>query len=238
MKVAILRPKEYIMETIELFKRAGFEVIAIPFIKIVLNKESINRIADLNKFDVVIVTSQTSARILVEHGFRHDNVIAIGKKTAEILRKAKINPKIPSKFDSRTLYNEFKDKLKGLKVAIVRSDKGDPILLNFPAKVEEIILYKIKSENGKIQREFIKSMDFDVIIFSSRMIARSFIDLATDLNIDIREKLKNKIVIAIGPPTKRILEKYGIYTLMPDEYTFEGILRLLMELKNQSKNIK
>jgi len=233
VKVAILRPKEYLEETTELFKRAGFEVIAIPFIKIVLNKEGINRIADLNKFDAIIVTSQTSARILVEHGFKHNNVIAIGKKTAEVLRKAKIDPKIPSKFDSKTLYNEFKDKLKGLKVAIVRSDKGDPILLDLPAKVEEVILYKIEMENDKIQREFIKSMNFDAIIFSSRMIARSFIDLANDLNIDIREKLKNKIVIAIGPPTKRFLEKHGIKPLMPDEYTFEGVLRLLMKLKNQ-----
>ncbi len=232
MKVAILRPKEHLEESAELLRKNGFEVVTVPFLKIVPNEDGIRKIPNLKKFDVVIVTSQTSAKILVERGFKHDNVIAIGKKTAEVLRTAGINPKTPSKFDSKTLYEEFKDRLIGLRVAIVRSDKGDPILLNLLAEVEEIVLYRIEFEWGDEQRKLIESLDFDAIVFSSRMMVRSFMELAEEMDRldNVLEKLKNKVIVAIGPPTKRALEDYSISALMPEEYTFEGVLRLLMEI--------
>ncbi len=232
MKVAILRPKEYLTSISERLKQEGFDVVAVPFLKIVPNDKSIAKIRDLKDFDALIVTSQTSARILVEHEFKHDYVIAIGKKTAEILKSAGMDPKMPSKFDSKTLYEEFKDELKDKKVAIVRSDKGDPILLKLP-NVEEIILYRIEFEHGDEQKKLIESMDFDVIVFSSSMMVRSFFELAKVMGKfdDVLEKLKNKIVIAIGPPTKKTLENYGIKALMPDEYSFDGVIGLLKTLK-------
>ncbi len=231
MKVAVLRPKDYLANISERLRREGFEVIAVPFLKIVPNDEGIAKIGNLKDFDAVIVTSQTSARILVEHKFKHDHVIAIGKKTAEILKSAGMNPKIPSKFDSKTLYEEFKDELKDKRVAIVRSDKGDPILLKLP-NVEEIVLYRIEFEHRDEQKKFIKSMDFDVIVFSSSMMVKSFFELAKAMEKfdEVLEKLKRKIVIAIGPPTKKMLESYGIKALMPDEYSFDGVIKLLKSI--------
>jgi len=231
VKVAVLRPKDYLANISERLRREGFEVIAVPFLKIVPNDEGIAKIGDLKDFDVVIVTSQTSARILVEHKFKHHYVIAIGKKTAEILRSAGMNPKMPSKFDSKTLYEEFKDELRDKKVAIVRSDKGDPILLKLP-NVEEIVLYTIEFEHGDEQKKFIESMDFDVIVFSSSMMVKSFFELAKAMEKldEALEKIKRKIVIAIGPPTKKTLESYGIQALMPDEYSFDGIIKLLKSI--------
>ncbi len=237
MKVAILRPKEYAEKTSEKFKREGFDVVAVPFLRIVPKEEGIAKISDLKDFDAVIVTSQTSARILIEHGFRHDYVIAIGKKTAEILKSAGINPKIPSKFDSKTLYEEFKDELKDKRVAIVRSDKGDPILLKLP-NVEEVVLYGIEFEHGEIQKRFIESMDFDAIVFSSSMMVESFFELAKKMKMldYVLEKLRGRIVIAIGPPTKKVLENYGVKALMPDEFTFEGVVEILKKCSGRDLN--
>ncbi len=237
MKVAVLRPKEYAEETSEKLRNEGFEAIAVPFLKIVPNDEGVAKIEDLKEFDAVIVTSQTSARILVEHGFRHDNVIAIGKKTAEILKSAGMDPKTPSKFDSKTLYEEFKEELKDKRVAIVRSDRGDPILLKLP-KVEEVVLYRIEFEHGEMQKMFIESMDFDAIVFSSSMMVRSFFELARRMEKidDVLEKLKDKIVVAIGPPTKKALEGYGVKALMPEEFTFDGVIEILKKCSGRDLN--
>ncbi len=228
MRVAILRPKEYIANVSEKLRQEGFEVVAVPFLKIVPNEESFAKIGELSRFDAVIVTSQTSAKILVEHGFRHGNVIAIGRKTAEVLGSAGIEARVPSKFDSKTLYEEFKDELTGKRVAVVRSNRGDPILLRLP-NVEEIVLYTIEFERGEEQRRFVKEMDFDAIVFSSRMMVRSFFELAREMGMleEVVERLREKRVIAIGPPTREELEKYGISAEMPSEYTFDGVVDLL-----------
>lgn len=233
MRVAILRPKDYLAEVSERLRREGFEVVAVPFLKVVPNEEGIRKICKLKDFDAVIVTSRTSARILIEHEFKHDYVIAIGKKTAEILRSAGINPKIPSKFDSKTLYEEFKDELMSKRVAIVRSDRGDPVLLKLP-DVEEIVLYRIEFEHGEEQKKLIDSMDFDIIVFSSSMMVKSFFELAKEMDKfdEVLERLKRKIVVAIGPPTKKTLESYGIQALMPDEYSFDGVIKLLKTVRH------
>ncbi|ADB57393.1 uroporphyrinogen-III synthase [Archaeoglobus profundus] len=231
MKVAILRPEHVASETVDMFKKQGFDVISIPFIKIVPR----NFEFDPRNYDVLIVTSRTAARIVVEKGIKHENVIAIGKKTAEELRKAGIHAKIPTRFDSTTLYEEFKDELKGKRVAILRSNRGDPILLNLP-NVDEVILYDIEFEWGEKQKKFLNDLDFDVIVFSSRMTVKSFFGLADHLGIDIVERLKDKIVIAIGPPTREELSKYGIEALMPEEWTFDSILKLLKSIKTEQKS--
>ena len=231
MKVAILRPEHVAGETVEMFKGQGFDVVSIPFIKIVPRDFEF----DPKNYDVLIVTSRTSARIIVEKGIKHENVIAIGKKTAEELRKAGIHAKIPTRFDSKTLYEEFKDELKGKRVAILRSNRGDPILLNLP-NVDEIVLYDIEFEWGERQKKFLKDLDFDAIVFSSRMTVKSFFGLADYLGIDVADKLKDKIVVAIGPPTKEELSRYGIDALMPKEWTFDSILKLLKSIKTEQKS--
>ncbi len=227
MRVAILRPKEVSKETVEMFRREGFDVVAVPFVRIVPRGFDF----DPKRYDFVIVTSRTSARLLLERGFRHENVIAIGPKTAEELERAGIKARIPRRFDSRSLYEEFKELLRDKRVAILRSNRGDPILLNLP-NVEEVVLYDIEFEWGEEQEKFLRDLNFDAIVFSSRMIVRSFFELARVKGIDLR-KLKEKIVVAIGPPTRGELSKYGINALMPDEWTFEGVLRLLKTIKTE-----
>jgi uroporphyrinogen-III synthase len=65
------------------------------------------------------------------------------------------------------------------------------------------------------------------------MMVRSFMELArsVDLIDDVRKSLNAMHTIAIGPPTKRVLEGYGVRAVMPSEYTFDGVLRLLVDLR-------
>jgi uroporphyrinogen III methyltransferase/synthase len=50
----------------------------------------------------------------------------------------------------------------------------------------------------------------------------------------IRAGLKEKIIFSIGPKTKRALEKHGISSEVPEEYSSEGLEKLL---KNRCQNI-
>ena len=242
MKVALLRPKEYVEESANLLASTGFEVVVAPFLKIVKNDEGIERLKTLKDFDAVIITSQTAAKIVAQHNpeiLSGKRVIAIGKKTAGVLSEIGINPDIPSKFDSTTLYNEFVDGLRGKRVLILRSDKGDPILFKLAevADVREIVLYRIEMEWGDRQKELIEHIakkNIDVVVFSSSMMARSFMELAHSMGIlgDVKRSLNTIHTVAIGPPTKKVLEEYGVKAIVPDEYTFDGVLKLLIELRD------
>ncbi|RLI79966.1 uroporphyrinogen-III synthase [Archaeoglobales archaeon] len=234
MKVAILRPREYLEETILRFRKEGFDVIGVPFVKLEIDADKLNIELD---FDALIVTSQTSARILVNTNpnlLKGKKVIAIGKKTAEVLQRCGIRVEIPTKFDSETLYKEFKDELVGLRVLALRSDRGSRILLNLKdfCDFREIKLYSIKFEHGDEQKKFVREVfkndNSYIIVFSSSMIARSFIELSEKLGFDACNL--NQVCIAIGPPTKTVLEKSGINALMPAEYSFDGVIELLKTL--------
>jgi len=242
MKVALLRPEEYVEESVNLLTSAGFDVIVAPFLKIVKNDEGVEKLKTLNDFDAVIITSQTAAKIVAQNSpeiLTGKRIIAIGKKTAGVLSKIGVKPDLPSKFDSATLYHEFADKLRGKRVLILRSDKGDPILLKLAevADIEEIALYRIEKEWGDKQKELINHVaqeNIDAVIFSSSMMVRSFMELAHSMGIleDVKKVLNTIHTIAIGPPTKRVLEEYGVIAIIPDEYTFDGVLKLLIDLKS------
>ena len=236
MKVAVLRPEQYIDDTLKLFQNLDMDVIAVPFLEIKVEKSGIEKMGDLGKFDVVIITSQTSAKIAVEFRDRlkEARIIAIGKRTAKVLSEAGLQPEIPEKFDSRTVYEKYKESLKGRRVILLRSDKGDPILLKLSevAEVDEIVLYRIVEKWGKEQEELIRQIagkKVDVIVFSSSMMVRSFFNLAEKMSKfdETLKALKEMDVIAIGPPTARMLEKYNITAEMPEEYTFDGIVKIL-----------
>lgn len=238
MKVAILRPREYIEKTIAKIKDAGFDAVGVPFVKIVRYVDTI----DLSKFDfdVLIVTSQTTAKILANSEnlslLRDKKIVAIGKKTAEVFELHGLDVEVPSKFDSKTMYDEFKHAFANKNVLALRSDKGNNVLLKLSniCNFSEIKVYGIEFEHSDEQKRFVEEVfrhDGNyVIVFSSSMIAKSFIELSKKLGFNVRD-LK-QTCIAIGPPTKEILERSGVKALIPSEYTFDGVIKLL---KNMAK---
>ncbi len=231
MKVAVFRPESR-AKSLEIFKKEGIEVIHAPFVETHPNETEIERFKK-SKFDVAIITSITAVEILEKYKLieklRGKKLIAIGNKTAEKLKIHGLDCVIPEKFDSKSVVKEFKGKLHG-NIAILRSDRGDPVLLEVGKNVDEYKIYKIVKKYGKKQIEVAKMVcegDVDFAIFSSRMIVKSFFELCEELGLG-KPKCR---VIAIGPPTKSELDKRGVESLMPEKYTFEGILELLKSLR-------
>jgi len=228
-KVAFFRPENRAGD-LKKFEEC-FEVIHVPFIKISERQSEVERFS-MAEFESAVVTSVTAVEILEKHGLidklRGKKVVAIGNKTAEKLREMGIECEIPEKFDSESVVREFRGKLSG-RVALLRSDKGDPVLLEV-GDSDEFRLYSIDFSHGEEQKKVIEEIasgNVDCVVFSSRMMARSFIEMCRKLGLDVREVLSRCVVVAIGPPTRRELEKHGIKCVMPEEYTFDGVYRLL-----------
>ncbi|MDI3498516.1 uroporphyrinogen-III synthase [Archaeoglobus sp.] len=225
MKVLILRPAELLSETIRRFREEGFDAYGCPFIKLIYTD------FDVPEHDFAIVTSQNAARVLRERGVRLKRVIAIGKKTAELIEAEEVL--LPSKFDSETLYEEFAEMLRGKRVVAFRSNAGSEAVkrLSEVADFREIQVYRIEKLQGEEQRrevEKVREGFYDAIVFSSSMIARSLLELCDEKCL---EALENVFVVAIGPPTAKVLAEKGIRAEIPEEYTFDGVIELLKSKK-------
>ena len=230
MKVVFFRPEGRAGE-LEVFRKEGFEVLHAPLLDTVADEKEVRRF-ESEEFDAAIVTSKTAVEVLEKYDLvkklKGKKVIAIGSKTAEKLRNHGIESELPEKFDSESVAEEFRDKLSGMKIALLRSDKGDPVLLNV-GNAEEFKLYRIVPKKGEEQIRLVKKVcegQVDFVVFSSRMMVRTFFELCNELKLG-KPQCR---VIAIGPPTKRELEKFGVESLVPEEYTFDGVLRLLRSL--------
>jgi uroporphyrinogen-III synthase len=227
MRVLILRPAELLQDTLAMFRKAGIEAHGCPFVS--LNYENF----EVPDHDYAIVTSQNSAREIVKRNIRLKRVIGIGKKTAEILRNAGYEVLVPKRFESGAIVEEFRDLLRGKRVVAIRSDRGGEELRKISefADYSEVSAYRIVKLNGEEQKreiERVRAGFYDAIVFSSRMIAESFLDNCDEECIRM---LRNRLLIAIGTPTAEFLKKRGLSAVIPDEFTFEGVLRLLRTLE-------
>ncbi|MEM4575403.1 MAG: uroporphyrinogen-III synthase [Archaeoglobaceae archaeon] len=228
MRVLILRPKELLDETIEKFRKEGIEAYGCAFVKIE------PRDFEVPEHDVAIVTSQNSAKMIVKRGLKLGKVIAIGKKTAEILTKEGYDVLIPSRFDSETVVEEFAELMKGKKVVAIRSNTGSDMLRKISefAEYREVYAYdivKLKGEEQRREIEKVRSGFYDVIVFSSKTIVESFLE---NCDGDCLKRLKNITLIAIGKPTAEFLKKKGFHAMIPEEFSFDGILKLIKSLRD------
>lgn len=225
MKVLILRPEELLEDTLKKFSEHGFEVYGCPFIKLSYVD------SDIPEHDFAIITSQNAAKALRKRRVKLKRVIAIGKKTAELIDAEEVL--LPSKFDSETLYREFAEMLRGKRVVAFRSNAGSDVIRRLAeiADFREIEVYRIEKLQGEEQRkviERVKAGFYDAIVFSSSMIARSFLELCDEECLKALEKI---LIVAIGPPTAKVLAEKGVRAEIPEEYTFDGIIRLLKSKK-------
>lgn len=238
MRAVLFRPIRYAHDTVKKFEENGFSAVNVPMIEILPNDA---RVRDAH---FTILTSQTSARIAVEKELLRGEIIAIGPKTAEIIENTGKKALIPSRYDSRTLYHEFRDVLQGKRVNLLRSDRGDPVLnrLSEVCDLEEYILYSIKILDGEKQKEIVREVlagKFDAVIFTSSMIVEGFMsNLESRHNLsEVIKRFEDVHVIAIGNPTAKKLEKYGIKAHVPSEYTLDGVINFLKNLRQDVTEI-
>jgi len=251
--LAIMRPEGYREKSESLARDYGFEPIYAPMIKLEGIKDEgfepfVRRVLAGNS-DYVIFTSangigftldklsETEKKDFIE-ALKKTRVIAIGPNTEKELIKIGIkDPFLPGDYSSEGIVEALCPEVKGKVVDLARSAYGARVLIEgleeCGATVYETHVYTLTIPQGKIQKELIELTlmgKIDAFAFTSSMMVKGFIEHAEQLGAKetITESLSKGIVGAIGTPTGKTLQKYGIKVdVIPEEFTFEALLKTI-----------
>jgi len=255
-KLAIMRTKDKMAESVELAEQMGFEVMfASPLELSELETQDLEPFIvemESGKAGRVMITSSTAVKylfkLLEQKGkassvFTEMNkrgIIAIGPVTADAAKAKWLKVEaIPEKFTSDGLVDLLRGKVvKGETIWVVRSDKGSDViakgLKEMGVVVKELPVYSLKkSEQDRSLLDmyyFTVNGGIDAYAFTSSMSAQAFIEEG-EKKYGVKQfgvALNSSIIAAIGEPTKRTLEDMGIdVDVMPKNATFEDMVRAI-----------
>lgn len=254
--LAIMRPERYVKGSVELAESLGFEPIAVPMVELASMKDDefdpfLKRVLSC-KSDYVIFTSANGMDFTLDkisEDLRQDfidalnstNVIAIGPTTSRSLEDFGINVMgIPGVYSSEGIVDYLCGSVKGKVIDMARSYYGSQLLneglLKCGAIVHETQIYTIIRPDGEKQTQFIKDVfdkNISVFAFTSSMMVHNFFEYAKEIGSesDAVSILNDSIVAAIGKPTAKVLESYGVeVSVTPGKFTFEEVLKKVLEV--------
>lgn len=190
----------------------------------------------LNDYGYIVLTSVNGVNIFFDYLIQKEYDIrnikgkfaAIGPATAKALLTRGIKAEIiAEEFVAENLFEQMKPYLKeGDKILLPRSKQAREYLVEalkgIGCMVDEVVTYEIVKGNVSNPEAF---EDVDIVLFTSPSIVRNMINLVG------LENLKKKQCLAIGPITAKELEKNKIEHLVCEEYTTEGMIHKLLNIK-------
>ncbi|MCF8242925.1 MAG: uroporphyrinogen-III synthase [Melioribacteraceae bacterium] len=226
----------------------GGNVICFPSITIA-PEESYEKfdllLNKLSHFDYVIFTSANTVKVFIERmnkvgsdvNFPQLKIIAIGKKTADVLREYDINPSLlPDNFSAAGISEMLGEmEITGKKFLLPGSNIMRSGLKNsiedLGGYVHIISIYKtIETPREKLLREieFITKNKIDVYAFTSPSTYRN---IKSILNLENTSAVFNETVVcAIGEVTKAEIENDGIkVSVVPENSTLEDLSRSILK---------
>jgi uroporphyrinogen-III synthase len=251
--IVITRTVEQSKESSGIFNQLGAQVIIFPtldivppdswqqFDKIAAKKDNIDFIIFTSAYAVKMFVSRCS-ELNVEMNFKKIKVVAVGNKTAVVCEKNNIPVEIiPSKFSGEGVVNALAHyDLDGKVIFIPRSAIGREELPNELEKLGAIIkaapVYNVAIPSEDKIKKYIDRLNEskpDLFIFTSPSTFKNFLEILRIKNP--LDYFKNLDIAAIGPTTKSELKNHNInVTIMPDEYTIEGLAKAIIDHYNVS----
>lgn len=253
--LAIMRPVDYIEESVKLAESLGFETIAVPMIEIIDKVDSgfdafVSRVIK-GESDYVIFTSANGIDLTLSKipdgerdsfidALKMTNTIAIGPNTQKALQKLGIDDSgMPDVYSSSGLVEYLCPDVSGKTIDIARSSYGAPILISglekCGASVFDTQVYTLGMLDGDEQKGLIElavSGKITAFAFTSSMMVRNFFANADTMGVgeQIVNILNDSTVAAIGIPTAETLNSYGVKVeIIPDRYTFEALVNKVKE---------
>lgn len=253
MRLAVMRPRDKLEESILLAREMGFDVVAASPLQIELNDgpefEDFIRAARDGEVDVVILTSSTGVEALARMAERHgedarellssSHRIAIGPLTAKAMsaRGIEVNA-IPEEYSSEGLVRQMGGELAYKRVFLLRSSHGERILYDgladAGAEVTEVVLYNLIPDLDSPEVRYLVSESMsgrvDAFAFSSSLSTASFIEAAERIapREKVIEMLGSRTVGAMGGPTRKRLEQMGVrVSAVPANATFRDLLEAI-----------
>jgi uroporphyrinogen-III synthase len=253
MRLAVMRPKDKLEESMLLAREMGFDVVAASPLQIELNDgpefDAFLGAVKGGEVDVVILTSSTGVEALSRRASRRGEDagallsstrrIAIGPLTAKAMAARGIGVDvIPEEYSSEGIVRQLGRDLAYQRVHLLRSSHGERILYDGLAEagadVTEVVLYELVPDplSPEVQYLVGESMSgrVDAFAFSSSLSALSFIEAAEKIapREKVIEMLNSHLVGAMGGPTRKRLEQMGIrVSAVPADATFRDLLEAI-----------
>lgn len=256
--VAITRPKEQAGKLAKLISKLGGEPYVAPTVEIKPLSNERSMAQALNKIlkgraKFVIFMSVNGVKGLFSYVRRlgltgellkrlnEATVVAVGPKTRmELERRGVKASAIPRTYGSEGVVESLKETdLRGKAVVVPRSSKASGYLTSelkkLGANVLEVPTYECalptdRSKASALINDLLKGK-IDVVTFTSPSAALNLFKIAGRRvpAEALKECLRKTAVAAIGPVTKRALEKLGVKVdVMPKEYTIEAMVDSLV----------
>lgn len=250
--VAITRPFDRAKPACEIVKELGGECVFAPTLDLEpVNTKSLKElIARINELDWIIFTSPTTLVSLNEfypEELRNltCKVAVIGRKTSEEAGKYGVDVDlVPNDFTAEGILEEFKkQKITKKLIGIPRTASARETLPEGLKEMgNEVILaeaYRSLFPLDKIKVEHLidqmKNQEIDAITFTSPLTVENFFKIGVD-----EEELSNLLsedvlTVSIGPITGKVLEKYNISYIYPDNYTVKDMMELLFKVWREER---
>lgn len=167
-------------------------------------------------------------------------VVAIGPTTRKALEKLGIDVMgMPGVYSSEGIVDYLCADVRDKVIDTARSFYGSTLLTEglrkCGAKVYETNVYTLEKPEGEKQDGLIDATlngEIGVFAFTSSMMVRNFLEHARNRGQekDTVNALNNSLVAAIGGPTAKTLEGYGVnVSAIPDKFTFKEVLKKVQE---------
>ena len=239
--ICITRSKEQSQQLREKLLDLGAEVTEINSIQIKNTDENLNPyLCRLEQYDYMVFTSANGVNIFFDKLLEEKIDIrrikatfaAIGPATAEAIRSKGVIPQIiAEQFVAEALFDKLIEYVKpGDRILIPRSKNARPYLYEaltaFGCQVDEAHIYEVVPGELKDKSAF---DNVDIVLFTSPSTVENTIAMVG------LEKVKGKECIAIGPITQQALTEKNISCKVCDQYSVEGIIKKLLEIKEETE---
>jgi len=232
----------------ERLEELGAEVFQFPTIEIVppLNWTELDDcIEKIKDYHWLVFTSQNGVKFFFQRFFEKGRDIrelaglklcAIGQKTEAMLRGMGLRVElVPDEFNAEGLVEAFKRNggIKGKRFLLPRAEKARELfpeaVRNAGGEIDTPVTYRAvkPTSRGKRLQRFLKEGKITVATFTSGSTFKNFAEL---LEEPVELLLKDVIIAAIGPVTKKAIEKAGLKVhIMPDKATVEAMVDAIIE---------
>lgn len=255
MKVLITRPRNQADSFADALSAAGFEPVFFPVIEIRPFEENValdRAIEKLNCYDWIVFTSVNGVDAFFdrmsslpfplpgrERGAEGGvKVAAIGPKTAAALEARGVRPDfVPEEYVAEAILPGLGD-LHGRWVLLPRAEiarKALPEVIAAAGGVgHEIAVYQTVPAEIDLEGLAALKSGVDAVTFTSPSTVTNFVEIVHRAGLDPLNLPGIPQIACIGPITKKAAEEAGfVETLVAEEYTAEGLVKLL-----QTSNIE
>ncbi len=256
-RVLITRAKAQVEEFIEKIEEVGGVALSTPLLEIKPKKSNEAEIKQvllsLKDFDCIVFTSANGVTFFRKYlddwnvpytQLQHMVAASVGRKTSKQMEKLNLSVSvIPEEFVAEKLAESIKEQLsQDSKVLVIRGNLSRPILVQELIErgfsVKDLIVYETvhnEAEATKL-KSYIENNEVDFITFTSSSTVDSFMKILHQR--ELFDNLNKVTFICIGPITNKTLMEYGFTGVMPDSYTIEDMVKVMIEQAKNKEDIQ